>query len=359
MAKWAIEFGEYDIDFQAHHSIKAQVLADFMAETTKTNEGSDSTFAQIIILRVETNEWKLFTDGASSSNGSGAGLMLINPEGQEFTYALRFEFNTTNNEVEYEALLAGLRIAKEMKIEHLQAFVDSQLVANQVLGIFKARQPTIQLYLSKVRELMESFRSFTIEHVRRSQNKKADALSKLASITFAHLAKEVLVEVLEKRSIEAQEVHDLVTEEENTWMKPIREYLELGILPEDKKEARKIRIKAPSYKMMNGALYRKSFLTPWLRCVGPNQASMIIREMHEGICGLHSEPRSIVAKILRMRYYWPTMHEDTVTLLRTCEPCQIHAKVQKQPKQEMISVLSAWPFSKWGIDLVGPCFNCD
>ncbi|XP_071728803.1 uncharacterized protein [Rutidosis leptorrhynchoides] len=115
-------------------------------------------------------------------------------------------------------------------------------------------------------------------------------------------------------------------------MKPLREYLELRILPEDKKEARKIRIKAPSYKIMNGALYRKYFLTPWLRCVGPNQASIIIREMHEGICGLHAGPRSIVVKILRMGYYWPTMHKDTVTLLRTCEPCQIHAKVQKQPK---------------------------
>ncbi|XP_071700134.1 uncharacterized protein [Rutidosis leptorrhynchoides] len=263
MAKWAIELGEHDIDFQARHSIKAQVLADFMAETTGTGEENNSTFAQIITPTVETKEWKLFTDGASSSDGSGEGLMLINPEGQEFTYALRFEFSTTNNEAEYEALLARLRIAKEMKIEHLQAFVDSQLVANQVI---------------------ESFRSFIIEHVRRSQNKKADALSKLASITFAHLVKEVLVEVLEKRSIEAQEVHDLIIEEENTWMKPLKEYLELGILPEDKKEARKIRIKAPSYKIMNGALYRKSFLTPWLCCVGPNQASMIIREMHEGFC---------------------------------------------------------------------------
>ncbi|XP_071713323.1 uncharacterized protein [Rutidosis leptorrhynchoides] len=318
MAKWAIDLGEHDIDFQSCHSIKAQVLAYFMAEKTETDEESDSTFAQIITPSVKMKEWKLFTDGASSSNGSWVGLMLINPEGQEFTYALRFEFNTTNNEAEYEALLVELRITKEMKIEHLQAFVDSQLVANQVLGIFEARQPTMQLYLSKVRELVESFRSFTIEHVRRSQNKKADALSKLASITFAHLAKEVLVEVLEKRSIEAQEVHDLITEEENTWMKPLREYLELKILPEDKKEARKIEINALSYKMMNGALYRKSFLTPWLRCVGPNQASMIIREMHEGICRLHSGPRSIVEKILRMGYYWPTMHEDTVTLLRTC-----------------------------------------
>ncbi|XP_071712674.1 uncharacterized protein [Rutidosis leptorrhynchoides] len=212
MVKWAIKLGEHDICFQARHSIKAQVLADFMAETSGTNEESDSTFVQIISPSAKMEEWKLFADGASSSDGSGAGLMLINPEGQEFIYALCFEFNTTNHEAEYEALLAGLRIAKEMKIEHLQAFVDSQLVANQVLG------------------------------------------------------------------------------EENTWMKPLKEYLELGILPDDKKEVRKVRIKAPSYKIMNGALYRKSFLTPWLRCVGPNQALIIIREMHEDIVGPLTEP---------------------------------------------------------------------
>ncbi|GJW61309.1 reverse transcriptase domain-containing protein [Tanacetum coccineum] len=61
-------------------------------------------------------EWKLYTGEAPSSNGSGARLMLIDPEGKEYTYALRFEFKTTNNEAEYEALLAGLRIAQEMEI---------------------------------------------------------------------------------------------------------------------------------------------------------------------------------------------------------------------------------------------------
>nr|GEV56615.1 reverse transcriptase domain-containing protein [Tanacetum cinerariifolium] len=96
------------------------------------------------------NAWKLFTDGASSSDGSGAGLMLVNPEGKEYTYALRFEFETTNNEAEYEALLTGLRIAKEMKIQELIIIVDSQLVANQVNRLFEARQPVIKQYLEKI-----------------------------------------------------------------------------------------------------------------------------------------------------------------------------------------------------------------
>ncbi|XP_071719256.1 uncharacterized protein [Rutidosis leptorrhynchoides] len=193
-----------------------------------------------------------------------------------------------------------------------------------------------------------------MEHVRRSQNKKADALSKIASITFAHLAKEVLVETLERRSIEAEEICDLYPDQENTWMKPIKDYLAYGLLPEDKGEARKIKIKAPSYKLQDGKLYQKSFLTPWLNCMGPSQATIIIQEMHEGVCGFHAGPRSIVANIMRLGYYWPTMHQDTVTTLQTYESCQIHAKVQKQPKQELIFILSAWPFTKWGIDIVGP-----
>ncbi|GKB88501.1 reverse transcriptase domain-containing protein, partial [Tanacetum coccineum] len=72
------------------------------------------------------NAWELFTDRASSFDGSGAGLMMVNPKGKEYTYALRFEFETTNNEAEYEALLAGLRIAKEMKIQELIIFVDKR-----------------------------------------------------------------------------------------------------------------------------------------------------------------------------------------------------------------------------------------
>ncbi|XP_071719002.1 uncharacterized protein [Rutidosis leptorrhynchoides] len=274
-------------------------MADFIA---KTIEEGEMPSTQIIIPPIEHKEWKLFTDGASTSDGSGAGLMLVSPEEKEFTYALHFEFSTTNNEAEYEALLAGLRLARDLNIQHLKAFVNSLLVVNQVTGTFEARSPTIQQYLAKAKELIRQFTGFEIEHARRSQKKKADALSKLASITFAHSAKEVLVETLERRSIEAEEGNDLYPDEDNTWMKPIKDYLAYGLLPEDKGEARKIRIKAPSYKLQDGKLYRKSLLTPWLRCVGPSQATIIIQEMREGVCGFHAGLRSIVAKIMRLGY---------------------------------------------------------
>nr|GEX23255.1 reverse transcriptase domain-containing protein [Tanacetum cinerariifolium] len=78
-------------------------------------------------------EWKLYTDEASSSDGSRAGLMLINPEGKEYTYALRFKFDTIDNKSEYKALLTGLRIAQEMEIINLAIFVDYELLTNEVI----------------------------------------------------------------------------------------------------------------------------------------------------------------------------------------------------------------------------------
>ncbi|GJS05029.1 reverse transcriptase domain-containing protein [Tanacetum coccineum] len=143
--------------------------------------------------------WKLYTDGASSSDGSSAGLMLNSPEGKECTYTLRFKFDTKNDEAEYEELLAGLRIAEEMEIKSLTIFVDSHLIVNQVKGLFEARQPAIKQYLERTKEVLKGFDTYSIEHIQRNKNKKADERSKLASMTFEHLTKEVLVEVLANR----------------------------------------------------------------------------------------------------------------------------------------------------------------
>ncbi|GJT36872.1 reverse transcriptase domain-containing protein [Tanacetum coccineum] len=107
------------------------------------SKGDEGITTRRIVTKKENskldNMWKLYTDGASSSDGSGAGLMLITPGGKEYTYALRFEFETTNNKAEYEALLAGLRIAKKMEIKSLAIFADSQLMVNQIKGLFEAR----------------------------------------------------------------------------------------------------------------------------------------------------------------------------------------------------------------------------
>ncbi|GJZ28309.1 reverse transcriptase domain-containing protein [Tanacetum coccineum] len=113
LQKWSVLLGEHNISYRPRTAVKGQILADFLIEKPETD---------IVLPQSEVNlpePWILFTDGSSCVDGSGAGLILTNPEGMEFTYALRFEFTATNNEAEYEALLAGLRIAARMGVRNL------------------------------------------------------------------------------------------------------------------------------------------------------------------------------------------------------------------------------------------------
>ncbi|GJW05677.1 reverse transcriptase domain-containing protein [Tanacetum coccineum] len=341
LAKWAIELGDYGITYVPMVAIKGQVLADFPADTpteiSATAEVPNNPRVEDFLepsnargdLTSGPKAWRLYTDRASNNEGSGAGLILIAPDEVEYSYALRLNFFNSNNEAEYEALLAGLRIAKEMQVRDIHAFVDSKLVSNQVEG-------------------------FRITHIPRAENRKADAFSKLAAVQFDHLSKKVLVEVLNERSVEAQEVNIVVEEEDPTWMTPIRNYLEGGKLPEDPIDARTLMEKIGNYTIEDGVLYRKSYLVPLMRCVGPLQANYVIREVYMGSCGMHDGPRQVVAKAMNLGFFWPSMHRDARELIRACDDCQAHAAVPRLPKADMISVTSAWPFMKWGMDKVGP-----
>nr|GEX00374.1 reverse transcriptase domain-containing protein [Tanacetum cinerariifolium] len=125
-------------------------------------------------------------------------------------------FDATNNETEYKAMIAYLRITEQMGVKNIQTHMDSRLVANQVNGSYVAKEPGMIQYLEKVKTLTGSFKKFSIKQVPRSENKKADALSKIASTNFAHLTKQVLVEELKEKSINEAEVLTVVEEERNT-----------------------------------------------------------------------------------------------------------------------------------------------
>nr|GEY85398.1 reverse transcriptase domain-containing protein [Tanacetum cinerariifolium] len=127
IAKWAIKLGEKDIKFRGRNSVKGQVLVDFLVETSykESKEAKDKKPTTKDKEAESKNIWKIYTNRASSSDGSRTSLMLISPKGKEYTYVLRFKFETTNNEAEYKALLVGLRIAMDMKVKMLSIFVDS------------------------------------------------------------------------------------------------------------------------------------------------------------------------------------------------------------------------------------------
>nr|GEW60630.1 reverse transcriptase domain-containing protein [Tanacetum cinerariifolium] len=334
--------------YRPRTSVKGQVLADFLVEMP--DESSQNTPAG----EIQQESWTLFTDGSLCVDGSGAGLILTSPKGTEFTYALRFQFSASNNEAEYEALIAGLRIAARMGVRNVYVSVDSKLVSNQVLWAYIAKEENMIKYLEKVKNLVSGFTNFSINQVPQSKNKKADALSKITSTNFAHLSKQVLVEILKEKSIQETEVTTVVEEDEPTWMTSIMEYLKEGALPSDRNEAKKPRIKARQYDLLEGVLYRRSFLTSWLRYVGPLQAEYVIREIHEGLCSMHAGPRSVVAKAIRLGYYRPTMHRDARDMIRTCKNCQVHRPVIRNPQQPLTLITALWPFYKWGIDIDGP-----
>nr|GEU62150.1 reverse transcriptase domain-containing protein [Tanacetum cinerariifolium] len=242
---------------------------------------------------------------------------IESPKGVGFTYTLRFQFTASNNEAEYEALVAGLRIAARMGVKNVQVSVDSKLVANQVLGTYVAKEDNMIKYLEIVKGL-------------------------------------VLVKVLESKSIKEKEVAAVIEEDGPTWMTQLVDYLIGGVFPGDKREARKHRHKARQYELIEGVLYRQSFLTPWLRCVGPLQVEYVMREIHEGSCSMHAGPRSVVAKSIRLGYYWPTMHKDARDMIRKCNDCQTHRPVTRHPQQPLTPITAPWPFYKWGIDIADP-----
>ncbi|XP_027178202.1 uncharacterized protein LOC113777367 [Coffea eugenioides] len=335
MTKWAVELAEHDLSYRPRTAIKAQALADFLAE------GASLTPAELVPTPPDTPEgepWVLFVDGASSKEGSGAGLLLTSPTGEELTYALRFDFPASNNEAEYEALLTGLRIALQMGITAIRVRSDSQLVVLQIRGEYEAKDEVMKKYLAKVREAVALFETFEIERVPRSQNKRADALSKLASSSFAHLSKEVLVEVVKQKSIDQVQV--LAIGSSATWMTPLIDFLSSGALPENKTEARRIQIRAAKYAYAGGALYRRSYLSPWLKCVTPEEGDYVLRETHEGICAAHVGSRALAKKCLLLGYYWPSVFRDAADLVQKCRACQVHASLRHQPAREMVPIHS-------------------
>nr|GFA62570.1 hypothetical protein [Tanacetum cinerariifolium] len=215
--------GGHNITYKPRTSVKGQILADFLIEMP-------------------------------GENPQAAAAAEIQEE--------PLQFAASNNEAEYEALIAGLRIAAWMGVKDVHVSIYSKLVANQVLGKYVAKEDNMVKYLEIVKSL-------------------------------------VLVEVLKDKSIKEKEVAMVIEEDGPTWMTQLVDYLKEGTLLGDKKEARKLRLKARQY-----------------------EAEYVMREIHEGSCNMHAGPRSVVARAIRLGYYWPTMHKDARDMIRRCNNCQ-------------------------------------
>ena len=130
---------------------------------------------------MELPKWKVYVDESSNENGSGAELMLISPENHRISSALYFTFKSSNNEAEYEALVVGLRVAKELQVDSLLIFNDSKLVVSQISDEFQACDDRIAAYLERVKAELQNFSRYEVKRINREDNSNADALAKLAT----------------------------------------------------------------------------------------------------------------------------------------------------------------------------------
>ncbi|XP_064950487.1 uncharacterized protein LOC135604763 [Musa acuminata AAA Group] len=316
LLKWAVELGKHDIRYVPRTAIKAQAVADFIAELTQIEERD---------LEQTPEAWTLYVDGLASSRGAGAGLVLLAPDGRSFERSLRFRFKATNNEAEYEALLAGLRLALETQVAAIHVLTDSQLVVEQLCGGYEARDPTMAKYLARVKDLSTKFPYFTLSNVPREENERADALAKLASRPTPEAWPEI--EELPARAVEVATTAP--GSAPITWVQELLRFKQDGTLPHDEVAARRLRRTHAWYTEVSGRFYRRSFTYPLLRCLEPDEAQTVLAEIHEGVCGEHIGGRTLAHKILRQGYYWPTMCRDAKAYVQRCGSCQEHARVPR------------------------------
>ena len=129
-------------------------------------------------------------------------------------------------------------------------------------------------------------------------------------------------------------------------MDTIVEYLKDGVLSQDKFKAKQLRCKCACYTLVDGVLYKRGFTASYLKCLSPEEVDYVMREIHEGICGNHSEGRALAHKVLRQGYYWPTLHGDVMELVCRCDKCQRFSPLPHQPLDELTPIRSPWPFAK-------------
>uniref|UniRef100_A0A2N9EL41 RNA-directed DNA polymerase n=1 Tax=Fagus sylvatica TaxID=28930 RepID=A0A2N9EL41_FAGSY len=302
LIQWSIELSEFDIDYRPRTAIKAQALADFIAEFTSKDDEPTEDIEQ-------TSRWTVNIDGSSTKGSGGIGIVLKSPEGDTIKQAVRLQYPTTNNEAEYEALLAGLKMAKALGATELDVLSDSQLVVGQVNVDYEAKEGRMQRYLHLAQHQISQFREVRLNRIPREQNTEADQLAKSASSSTA----DDKIKIVQQSSLQATEMNPVHTE--------------------------------------------ISWMTPIVSCLAPDEANYVMREIHEGICGNHSGARALQRKIVRAGYYWPSMKADASRFVQHCDKCQRFANLLHSPLEVLVPMMASLAIRTMGIRYHGTIPN--
>ncbi|XP_012853632.1 PREDICTED: uncharacterized protein LOC105973157 [Erythranthe guttata] len=337
MVKWAVELGQFDIDYESRIAIKGQALADFLQETTRANEVAG---------------WRIFVDSASNSMGSGAGVILHKiGEDEEAEYAIKLPFRASNNEAEYEAVIHGLKLAAIAGARRVTMFSDSQLIVQKIKGEFETKDNRMNNYCEIARVLMEEFDGVDLRRIPREENTRADFLAKVGSMDVGCESRKVQIIIGEPSLSVGHEIWG-VTEVQD-WRAEIKNYL-LDRNQGSSREIARLSQRAKHFCLDGDILYKRGYIRPHLRCLSIQEGQYVLREIHEGCCGDHVGGRALITRVLRSRYFWPTMRKDAMQFVQKCDKCQKHGPLIHVPGEDMTIITAPHPFTQWGIAIVGP-----
>ncbi|XP_031096909.1 uncharacterized protein LOC116001159 [Ipomoea triloba] len=229
LVKWAMMLTQFALEYKPRPSIKAQALADFVVECTARDTGTDQNDLQ------SPEWWEVSTNGSSEKKGAGAGIVVTTPEGFKAYYAILFRFSSTNNEAEYEALIAGLQRARQLGAKSIRAQTDSALVVGQVNGEFITKGDKLTVYRDRVLAVLQQFEAHQLSHIPRADNADADMLSRLVHEVPEHISKIARIEEATASCVDLLEVGP-VEVEQDPWITDLKEYLQDGNCPKRRTE---------------------------------------------------------------------------------------------------------------------------
>uniref|UniRef100_A0A2N9F8J5 Uncharacterized protein n=1 Tax=Fagus sylvatica TaxID=28930 RepID=A0A2N9F8J5_FAGSY len=412
LAQWLLQLSQYEIITETPTAIKSQAIADLLAQFPGEDSSSIShevpgEIGEVLLAGLVDSTWTLKFDGSSTSNSSGAGIVLMREDGETIAKSFKLDFSCSNNASEYEAYITGLAIAHEMGIKHLRVIGDSNLIICQTKGEFSLKEPSLALYRALAQKLEEKFDTFEISHAMRCENRYADALATLGSqVSFEGSKVDVTID---KRSMPITDLLREKFKEQNLdaedWRMPIKaklmspegvadlkvlkdyvliagdlyrrlpggvlarcvnlqeaakklievhekccEFREMGPAKQQL-ESRKL---ATRYFVEGGILFRKGFHGDPLRCLSLAESQTVMKEAHSGECGEHQGKKRLYQLLLTLGYYWPTMKKDTADFVKSCHTCQLQANLIHTHPTSLQNMATPWPFHTWGLDLIGP-----
>jgi ribonuclease HI len=299
------------------------------------------------------DHWLMYFDGSYTLKGAGAGIVLIPPDGDMLKYAIQIEFPATNNIAEYEGLVTGLRLAKELDIRWLLIRGDSQLVAKQVQKEYDCDNNKMTEYLAEMRRMENFFYGFEIRYVPRLDNQDADHPACIAS-SRAPIPSDIIIEKLTKSSVNAVEslreadlmiINGAEQQPENDWMSPIKTYLDNQPISDDNAEIKHIARKSRMYHLIDGVLYRQDPNGLMMRCISKEEGNQLLQDIHSRVCGAQSSWCSIVGKAFMHGFYWPTAKDDAMENVTKCKDCQFLQKQTTKHANSLRPIDLSWPFA--------------